>query len=238
MVLVTGAPAVAEPPRAVSFSGCTGWQSGAYWVGANPPPANPPSWGTDSPAGSRVVMEAWTCERIGIGPFERPVSMVLEYTDAFSPPAACRGTSANYSLISWAINDTELVDYFAALAAPAYHAQIIHSQQSLQAVETHEWSWGPPGQTPSTMTIVDDDNQVLAARPTFRYFWATATGAAALEIDFQGNEPMFGERVAFGQLAPPMQLANTPLHAELGALYTDTAGDGKIHYWSDLTCGS
>lgn len=223
----------------MALSDCEGFQTGSYWLSAAPPTTNPEAWATGNP-GTRVILEGWTCNRLSIGPYERgPVHLLLEYTDGISPPENCSTpSSVSYSLLSLGIDDTVLTSYLASLAVPAYRFNATVTNESLGSLTTREWMWGPDDKTQSAIRILDDDNQVTAARPVFRFFWSTLQGVAAMDWAYTGTEPTIGERVAIGVLREPMLTAkNQPLYAALGAWFKETSMDGSIHYWSDQQCG-
>lgn len=229
------------PLVGMRLTDCDGWKAGMDWIGPGPPSPNPPEWQReDTTTGSSVVMQAWECSRVNIGPFERgPIHMVMEYTDNFSAPENC--TLADYtvvawSLLAWYVNDPEIVSYLSQLGIPAFQITANRNDVELGQGASHEWRWDA-GSGESRVTTYDAGGTAPTSRLPERFFWANGTAVSAFEILYAGLDTFLGAQLSEGTLSDPMALArNAPVFASRGQWYPSIDADAKHLTWQDVTC--
>lgn len=223
-----------------AWTDCVGFDTSAFWPGADAP-TNPPGWGATGVA-AQIGVAGWRCARVSVAHFERgPVLLVLEDSNNIDPPPACHDgaeTSIYSALLSIGIDDAELVDYLrSTYGMPAYLIEGTSSDMPLGGATIHTNEWGPPGTTPSSIQNVGIDmTQQSDVRP-YRYFWANGDTVASLDVVYESQVSFAGSKPALGTFAPPMRLAEVyPTHIGLGDWHTNASADGVIQSWASMDC--
>ncbi|MES2154981.1 MAG: hypothetical protein V4510_07585 [bacterium] len=163
----------------IVFNGCDQVETGMPYPG-NTSPAHPPgNWtGAVSSGGAGTDFYLWlvACQRVHIGPFERPLRMIIEHHDNMTTPSACRTGNWNYFSVLNAIyvDDDEVAAWMRReIGMPAHHADI-HHDVSPGKISKVSWSWTPDGGQTSDTTLTQVNDHNASDGFTYRIVWVNA----------------------------------------------------------------
>lgn len=234
-----GGPALAGArPAALSLSGCSGWETHM-----EPLPAAAASWetppGWEPPAGDlpKARMAGLECDRLGLGPFERPVRLVWDSHTHATFPDACHRAEV-YEMTSlvgtvW-IDDAEVARFLnETYGLPARAATVTPAMQG----QTRTWTWGDAAGT-SQVTFLPNPLGEPQDVPIL-LLWEQAGRIVSLGLQPDGRTgPVPTELPAFGTLAAPALLASMPggAFASTAAWSSGFAAEGSFTFYRDLMC--
>lgn len=223
---------------------CAGWQVG-YPFGAGPagPKANaPPGWAPSPTDQGSLVFYGVDCQRVSVGPFERPARLVWEVNVYVTPPTNCTiGTTGGPTigiLNDLYLEDPELAAYLGnTYGVPVQVSKITNTTQAAQGTTVHTWTWGPTGMTPSSLNILEDTSTPDTPNSLYM-FWQKGAGIGALRAETEVVRPLVGNREAYGTLKPPMQAASVlgGNFAGPGDWNPSFKASGAFSLYSDTNC--
>ncbi len=135
---------------------CHGFGGAHSFLGDTNPARPPPGWEQDVPTeglGSDLIFEIMACDRVSWGPFERPLTILLETHSNTEPPEACKeGSPSNvlYGLVRMWISDPEVASW--ANETYGMPTLVLDSSESLDSVgpaDAQAWTWSANGLPPS-----------------------------------------------------------------------------------------
>lgn len=246
------ASAGSEPPPASGLSphadGCTGFELIAPWPGGHPRAHVPQGWDAANPLSS-VQVEAWECQRLAWGRFERgPVRILFETHDQGAAPGPCRSTDELTTLAvlqSLWTDDADLAADLAAQGLPARWAPMAAADTAAGAAAVRDWSWGLPGEA-SRVAVPMPLSAIPGAPLAKRLFWDN--GTAVSSMDLAATASPAGQRldrvnvipqvVPQATFAAPMLLADRPAPLATAHAFQDGQWAADIHHYGDLRCGT
>lgn len=245
-------PAPPSPPAApaatsLRMSGCTGWFVSPVVPGPRPSPRTPAGWEESPPQELATVhMLALDCARVGIGPFERPLRLLVEATSSFTAPAPCLASKATVPTAFFVANtvwleDPEVAAHLAgAFALDAYVRPLTVDAASVGGsggAHALSWSWGLEGEPESRVELLDGGPRAEHDVADLRLFWAAGGGVASLGIDFSVDSPAVAGLPARGAVQPPMLLhdGGRPFTWPATRFSTGSA-EGLFSLYEDLSC--
>ncbi|MEA3189647.1 MAG: hypothetical protein QOD77_229 [Thermoplasmata archaeon] len=212
-----------------------------YPKGQNPgtPPSDwPPATGG---VGSDVYVEAYQCERVSWGPYERPMTMVMESHTNLDPPEACRvgGWDTFQALASWWVSDRELADFMrTTYGIPVHHGAIDFLNETGQATSTFTATWNETGTEPSSMKASQVNQAEGHSLAALRFFWDWGNGTAMLDLQQDKQYSIAPTYVVQATMNPPMLLSSLglPRMVARGAAVPHATLTGDLVLFGDRTC--
>lgn len=237
------AAAAADAPG-LRMSGCIGWSAGPTVPGPRPSARTPPGWEEDPPgATSSVGLLALDCARVSVGPFERPLRLLVETTTSFLAPETCLGSvdAVTVFLVPntvW-LEDAEVAGHLAStFGLDAIVRPLSTEVQQAGGADVHSWSWGLEGQPESRVQVTDaGSDQAQDSLPDQRLFWAAGGRLARLDLDLTLDGPETAPALVEGTVQPPMLLhdAGRPF-AWTGMWYNAGSVEGRLTLYEDFAC--
>lgn len=242
-----GTPTDTGYPRQAHWTDCEGMTSVFNWpLGATHAP-HAPGW---EPVGPRVATEielyGLECQRFSMGPFERPIRMIMETHDYQEAPQGCYpedpapGLTEFQTLNTIWFNDQEVVDYVdAVLGMPVHYANItIEEEPVAEGTKWWQWSWGIEGQETSWLRGFDDQERDIMETHEFRIFWYNDTAVSAMDYTSHENNPGWVQNIfAYGQMQPPMLMADWPTdYGGVTNTLLEARADATITKYNDFVC--
>jgi hypothetical protein len=250
-VLLAGcaAPAPSEeappgPPAAGAFAwtGCHGGTVNVYGPSRLYPSSAPAGWEPAAEGVTTIRVGLLQCDRVSWGPFERgPVFIAQEWRDDFRAPDACRGDASELRFLLESIwfSDAELAEHARAAHGMPAHEGIFGVAAGAGG---EEWTWGPRGETPSSLTFPERANAAGDRTDTLlrRLYWAEGDGVAALDLRYSSSGDSLDHGLAAGFLHPPTLYGRaTPSPAFVSAragLVHGVEATGQILHFEDVRC--
>ncbi len=226
------------------WNNCVGLDTAMVWAeGMNP--AHPPGTWPPEPGGigSESRIQARACERMSLGPFERPVRFILNTHTNETMPDSCRlGGKWDYfdALAAIYIDDPAVVNYARnELQMPAFYANMSYVYDKQPAAWTMTWSWAADGGERSDIqTSVAAPNIYPTDDPiTYRYAWVS--GGHVSLLDFKTSARQLGPPTT----AVPGHVYSPMIEARQGSPYLGTGeisdgvdAQGTLHRFNDDQC--
>ncbi|HUR63962.1 MAG TPA: hypothetical protein VM241_05730 [Candidatus Thermoplasmatota archaeon] len=234
-------PATGAPPRpaGLELTGCTGWHGDTPSLPSPLVPGKaPPGWEPDPANPASVVMDGYACSRLSVGPFERPVRIVLDSHTNVNFPPSCnpKGGSTPMAVLGtlW-VNDTAVARYLnQTYGLPARASPITDEVQAVGPARAHRWTWGTGHASALNVT---EDGTGFVSYATERIFWERGGGVSVLDLALQHDAPPV-QHPAVGTAQPPMLLAGGPGGAFLltTSWYPAIALTGSLTLYHDRAC--
>lgn len=206
------------------------------------PGDSPEGWAARNYPTSVVGIQVFKCDRMRVGSFERPASILIESHNRSDPPASCQRDEVGISRILQAIwtNDTEIGAFLAQeFGIPVYVGNISHSITAGAALLTqHRWEWGFNGTT-SWVTYNSTEADQRTYLQGIRYYWQVGDGVSYMNYRENLVAPGADTNVILGgRMEPPMLYARSPMgpyHAQANLAY-DLSFEGEVIRFQDLQC--
>lgn len=235
-------PVVPAVPLNVTWNGCKLIGLGhTYPKGENP--GTPPSgWPPATRGvGSDVHVEAYHCERVSWGAFERPMTMVMEAHTNLDPPTDCRvGDWDTFeALESWWVSDRELADFMrATYGIPVHHGAIDFLTESDATTSTFTATWNETGTEPSSMKGSQVNQAEGTNNAALRFFWDWGNGTAMLNLQQDKRYSAAPTYAIQATMNPPMLLSELglPQMVARGLIAPNVTLTGELVLFGDRTC--
>jgi hypothetical protein len=230
------------PPGRIELTQCTGFAGTSVpSPSAAAPGQAPVGWEPTNPAAP-----AWSavggldCRRIRVGPYERgPVRIVWDGHTNANPPVRCTAQQAplTQSLVlnAFLVNDAQVAaDLRDRYGMPALFADV--QVQATAPLLQQEWTWAPPGQPASTLTVRSDGgNQSYEGAD--RFWWPRGAGLGQLDVAYTRSGSQFSPLPSQGTMRPPMLLPPPAGHFVGNLAHFPTlAGEGRVTLYTDFLC--
>ncbi|MEA3204239.1 MAG: hypothetical protein QOI63_1919 [Thermoplasmata archaeon] len=230
------APPVDPPrPTGLELSGCTGWDAVSTPLpGAAAPGQAPPGWEPRTNAMPSVILTALACSRLALGPFERPVRLLLETHERATPPPACWGNLPYGIVASVWVDDVEVAGYLVdRLGLPAHATRFEEAPGPAPGLRT--WTWGDPAAR-SSLTL-DGQDAAAVGGPQRNLLWPRGDGIGRLTLALHADSPLESLPTT-GTMQPPMLLAGSPGGAFTGTAYwyPHLTASGALALFKDRSC--
>lgn len=241
-----GAPAGGTAvPASLHLSNCTGFQASTWPIPAALSPARPPQGWEGEPTHALFLL-GFECGRLALGPFERPVRLLVEaHTDAVVPAGCARGARTQDLVLhaAW-LDDAEVAAFLAqAYGLPAAAAAFEAGTVGQGGALLRTWRWAAPGHASSDLRVPDAGSQL----PDFwanRLLWPRGEGLGTLTLSFDRTRASAGDLQAplqgEGTMAEPMLMAGLPGGRFAGPTQTfpRMEADGAFSLFRDRACQS
>lgn len=201
----------------------------------------PESWASGSTQGFTFVNHySFTCHRLSWGQLERPVSIMLEGHQSFSPPESCMGPRrTNYLLATAWWDDVDANQMALAVGMTTRLGAFNRTTELTQGVELDTLAWSLDGEQQVLLRYANAPPQLdTGTFAELRFFWFNGTGVSYLDLD---------STYAFDQLQPPPVVGEfgpatfygsigNPLYVGAGETFQDSPFSAKISVFRDLLC--
>ncbi|MCA1811285.1 MAG: hypothetical protein LC623_04655 [Halobacteriales archaeon] len=230
----------AAPTNPIVFDDCTSWDAYPLVGGPLSPAGNlPPGWEPSQDNLGGPGVRGVDCKTLTVGPFSGPARLVWEINARLTIPTDCRGEpfSERGFLNALYLEDAGLAAYLnLTYGMPVYVSKLDSAAQNLGGI-LHTVSWGPVGMAPSQVRIMEDTSTAKGPSPLDLY-WQKGTGIVNLRATTDSDGPLFGNRLATGEIKPPMQLASymNGNFTGSGDWYPTFHAEGEFRIYSDLQC--
>lgn len=225
----------------LALSGCFGLDFGLAYIGATGPGDAPKGWTYDPIAseqiGSRVIIEAASCNRVSFLDFERgPVAIMFEHHTKFTPPEACTvGEFSQMSVLNQVlVSDVELAHALQRHGLPARFAEV-SATLTETPTQRQDWTWSIENRTSSLSSV---GSTIVSPFPpmTERLAWANESQLMTLDITWRHETPDPPTPIAFGSLTSdmldgPMNPYVTPADYNM-----NSSAHGTFRTFRDLVC--
>ncbi len=220
-----------------AWTSCEGFEATVQGPTVGYPDASPAGWPPPQPwpmTASHLLL--LRCQRIGWDGLERPAAVLLEWRGDAEPPPACNEPAEGLLLVSLWSGDEALVAQAKERGMPARQGAFAQGQDPASGDTT--WTWGPPGEEPSTVTLAPAAAAPQVQRSLeMRFLWAEGEGLGSLDLrgQLEGDT-----RLAWGALRAPMlhgRVNPVPDFAtvEAGARRSASA-EGLLQHYGDTRC--
>lgn len=229
----------------IILNDCTSWRIVRQFVGTPSPGSPPPGWQPADPSAliTGIEVHGIRCNRVSVGPFERPLQLVLEMHTNVTYPESCLEGADPFAvpavLQSLWVDDPTVAQYFAlTFGMPVHAATFTPMDTGAQGVAAYSVSWGESGQPASMMTTLDDTADVSGALLPYRLAWAIGNQVRFLDLTTSMDSPLMNQRASAGQFQEPMLLAAVDggNYAGSGSWYTNYQAAATVHLFGDLFC--
>lgn len=205
----------------------------------------PPGWEPGPTPAMQLHVEIQHCERVTVGPYSRgPHFVLIERHGGFMAPASCeQGNFSESNVLSkiW-IDDAEIAAYLHdSLGMPAAFAAIAVEESGVDgAAKKWVWTFGLPGETPSTIEEVQHDADLDSVIiETLRLFWLNDDeGISYLDATVTTGGDQWGNRFNTGNFRKPFLYATTgtETYAGTGDALKDSNLIGDFSHFRDSAC--
>lgn len=233
-------------PQRFALSDCSSIIGSFEWLGDAGPGEAPPGWEQQLGSGgigSAELVEIMTCDRVSIGPFERPLVLLFEAHSKMDPPATCKPEEGFIWILNslWT-NDAAVSGYLSEELG--IRTQVANFEADYQN-DTHlskiSWSWAPTGNgTVSQLTVLAAEPEPQASPLTlgFRYAWNHGSGISIMRYNETAIVPTSPEQAAFGSFTEPMLHASTGVEPFVGRgdYFLSVDATTEITRYGDFTC--
>ncbi|MCA1810479.1 MAG: hypothetical protein LC623_00510 [Halobacteriales archaeon] len=146
-----------------------------------------------------------------------------------------------YNLEKMLVSDRDLAQYVRATygIAADVGAIKVNTTRPSDGVTLYSWSWGPPGQPPSTLTLGNSDTVLPGPDPAVeRWIWINGTGLGILDV---ARSYVAGAELSVvpGEMHPPMLYAQAVpqgTYVGLGDSGTGYQATSTYHKFGDQRC--
>ncbi|MES2154297.1 MAG: hypothetical protein V4510_04100 [bacterium] len=229
----------ATSPYFTSWNECIGMGAAFTWPGNTAPLPPPGNWSANEGPGSDTIVDFNACQRIGWGPFERPVKILLELYTNSSFPEACRHGSFGYARIVHAVylDEPVMAAYLRReLGLPAYAATMNYSLEKGSAW-TMRWTWTPDGGQTSDVQVSHLASQDSGSPETYRLVWFTHGHVTMMDLLTRYHNPGQTLGAAPGHMRPPMIDAKMgDPYLGTGEMWDATSYTGTVYRFNDEFC--
>lgn len=239
------------PPAAVAaagpdllLDGCVGITTFAYVVSGAIGLTPPEGWSMGAAPVNELRVEAYVCQRVSIGPFERgPVGLLMEFFGLADGPAAC--LEGDYNTLEtptgvWT-TDPEITAHLQTLGLPAANAAIRAAEEGLVPDAIH-WSFSEPGRFEATLDPSVGPAPAEVVTPhVYRMVWVNlAGGLTRMDLDLKTTSDAYAPHVVTGRLPEPFLYSRlgTDAYVGYGSALSAASGHGTIEAFADLGCES
>lgn len=203
---------------------------------------HPPGWEPPiTRQSARVFMQAWECDRISWGHFERPLLIFFESHDNFNSPPDCdydlKDMMVHEVLNTIWVNDTEFAKYLnEAYGLPVIYSDMTMERVSLPLGNEYTFRWGI-GNLDSWISTTDDLGQSQSIPYIQRFFWYNETTLGALDFSQNLYRDMTSDNIATGNMYEPMLMSKfSESYASVGQWNEPASALGTIKLFGDLEC--
>jgi hypothetical protein len=233
-------------PATWEWTGCTGFALALDGPTTLFPGTTPPGWEPGSSPDNAMTVQAWRCDRVSWGLFERgPIFMVQEWSTNFTAPSKCEEARAGPHNILESIwfSDSEVADFARSVyGMPTYVADFTFTEAAVSpGLPPKEWiwTWTTSDGAESRVTIHDPNTGLTGgSTPNFRFYWHNGQGISYMDFHFT-YENQFTSGYAEGVLAPPMMWGKAGIPNFVGAfenLELNASLSGTISRFGDAGC--
>lgn len=235
------------PPResrggsaSIELTDCHGFDTG-FDAPYNMIPSHvPQGWQTYNDT-TDLQLEAFQCNRVSIGSFERgPIYYAMEWHNNAIAPQNCQPGAYTRMrvLVGLWISDQEVASYLnATMGMPSQYAQFESQNQTGTGVT--DWTFGPPGMTPSEFKVQDLPQQNSGiAGDQYRLVWPNNLGGVSYLdwIERFANDNIANPGIV-GNWRAPLLYTNLGVDAFASTVDLDTGdGSGTFSQFQDLKC--
>lgn len=203
-------------PLPLQGNDCQGIDGSYTFIGDTNPANPPPGWEQDIPfdgQGSNLIFEIMSCDRVSWGPFERPLTILIETHSDMEPPQACREESVSgvmYGMIRMWISDAEVASWAnATFGLPTLVLEWNETLDTMSEIDTYVWTWSANGQTPSRVEFRTTSALGTAeGQSPQRVAWTAGSRLWLADIQRYATQNLGGQPDVFvAELQEPMFLA-------------------------------
>ena len=240
----TGNP-IPKTNSALRWNDCVGLGSLFTGPAATAPTGSevPPGWAQTTGDISSMQINTFHCNRVSIGPFERPVTGMTESHNKITVPPQCIAFNPDIIdvdvLVALWVDDAQVAGYLhSTYGMPVRIAKFDYAADTTTPVEQRTWSWSSDNSTPSRLTMPFVPGSNTPGSFTLRMMWHNGTAVSALDYSEVSTVQNNVDALAsYGLLQPPMLYARTAPFPYVGRADTWT-GDitGTIYRFGDLEC--
>lgn len=214
---VTDSGAIENVPDPLSrffvADGCNGFFTIHQWPANLGPddPSLPDSWSPSVQLGSEVELDYFTCDRIGWGPYERPMTLMFELHSKFAMPAGCdaEGPALRWVLYGLWVSDAEFASFLKQeYQLPVRVGVFGYSQQMTGPIMTESWKWSEPGGPESRLEMFGEAMEYSQIAFWYRLAWFRDGGVGIMDLNISTESPDIYTHATVGEMKPPMLYAS------------------------------
>jgi hypothetical protein len=205
--------------------------------------SRPPGWDPTVDDHTEVYYDFVVCERVGVLHFERgPLQILFEHHTDLRYPQDCQaGANRLHGLQRVWVDDPELAAGLArAFGLPTSIATFSFANTTSAGLNQATWSWGPPGMSPSTVSLryTGDDTDSAGNGPVIRMAYWNWTHLGLLDKVEQNRDPFGTVPLHEAHMQPPTLAGEAGLENAVGLGDIVTSGDlsATVQLFSDPEC--
>lgn len=226
---------------------CVGVEGVMLWPATTEPSGSevPPGWGTPVSDSRGYWLEVYQCQRLKVGPFERPVTILTESHDNANFPQQCIGFDKDLDrieiLVALWVNDTAVADYLTNVEGiPTHYATFQAVNDTTLPVPQPGWTWKVPGMNASSLYLPYAHGDYPVSHYDARLMYHNETTVSALDL-FQASRITSDQTYhghIYGIMEAPTLEAQGGYHefAGTGDVWVDGYLEAKIQHFKDMQC--